>query len=177
MQFIETMLPGVLQVESDVLEDARGAFIRAWMPGEFAAHGLTTGIAQCSIACNRRRGTVRGMHWQSDPMWEEKTIRVTRGAIYDVAVDLRPDSPTYCRWFGIELSADNRRMLYIPRGCAHGYQTLTDDTEVFYFVSKDYSPSHQRGARYNDPLFGIVWPLGEPTVINERDANYPDFVR
>jgi dTDP-4-dehydrorhamnose 3,5-epimerase len=177
MQFIDTTIPGVMIVECDVIADDRGSFTRAWMPEEFAAQGLSIDIAQCMFAFNHHRGTIRGMHWQADPMWEHKTVRVTRGAIYDVAVDLRPDSPTYCQWFGAELSADNRRILYIPPGCAHGYQTLTNDAEVFYFVSKGYSPPHQRGARYNDPAFGIVWPLGAPTMINERDATYPDFTR
>ena len=177
MQFVEQSVPGVYLIESDTIPDDRGSFTRAWMPDEFAAHGLSIEIAQCMFAFNHHRGTIRGMHWQADPMWEHKTVRVTRGAIYDVAVDLRPDSPTYCRWVGAELTADNRRILYIPPGCAHGYQTLEDDTEVFYFVSKGYSPAHQRGARYNDPAFGITWPLGEPTMINDRDRTYADFVR
>jgi len=177
MQFTEQRIKGVFIIESDVIEDARGSFTRAWMPDEFQAHGLSTDIAQCMFAFNHQKGTIRGMHWQADPMWEHKTVRVTRGAIYDVAVDLRPDSPTYCEWVAAELTADNRRILYIPPGCAHGYQTLEDETEVFYFVSKGYSPSHQRGARYNDPVFGITWPLGAPTMINERDATYPDWVK
>lgn len=177
MTFTEQHIPGVFLIECDVFADARGSFTRAWMPEEFQAHGLSTAIAQCMFAHNHRAGTIRGMHWQADPMWEHKTVRVTRGAIYDVAVDLRPDSPTYLQWVGAELTADNRRILFIPPGCAHGYQTLVDDTEVFYFVSKDYSPAHQRGARYNDPAFDIRWPLGAPTMINERDAQYPDFAR
>jgi dTDP-4-dehydrorhamnose 3,5-epimerase len=177
MRFLEQPLAGVYLIECDTLSDDRGSFTRAWMPDEFAAHGLSTDIAQCMFAFNHHKGTIRGMHWQADPMWEHKTVRVTRGAIFDVAVDLRPESPTYCQWVGAELTADNRRVLYIPPGFAHGYQTLADETEVFYFVSKGYSPTHQRGLRYNDPAFGIVWPLGEPTMINERDRTYPDLER
>lgn len=177
MQFTETRIAGVWLIDSDTFPDERGSFTRAWMPEEFEAHGLSTNIAQCMFADNRLKGTLRGMHYQADPMWEHKTVRVTRGAIYDVAVDLRPDSPTYCQWVGAELTARNRRILYMPPGFAHGYQTLEDDTEVFYFVSKGYAPALQRGVRYNDPAFGITWPLGAPTMINERDATYPDFIK
>jgi dTDP-4-dehydrorhamnose 3,5-epimerase len=115
------------------------------------------------------------MHYQAAPFEEAKVIRVVRGSVFDVAVDLRPDSPAFGQWVGWELTADNRQMMYVPPGCAHGYQTLADDTEVFYFVSAAYSPPHQRGVRWNDPAFGIVWPLGQPTSIHERDATYPDF--
>ncbi len=177
MRFIEQKLPGVFVIECDEFPDDRGSFIRAWMPEEFREHGLSVAIAQCLFAMNHRRGTIRGMHYQADPMGDHKTTRVTRGAVFDVAIDLRPDSPTFCQWTGTELSADNHRILYMPPGCAHGYQTLTDDAEVFYFVSSGYSPPHQRGVRYNDPAFGIEWPLGTPTIINERDATYPDFAR
>jgi len=177
MQFTETAIAGVHVIECDTFPDDRGSFTRAWMPDEFLAQGLSTDIAQCMFAFNHHKGTIRGMHWQAEPMWEHKTVRVTRGAIYDVAVDLRPDSPTYCQWVGVELTEDNRRVLYMPPGCAHGYQTLADNTEVFYFVSKGYAPPLQRGARYNDPAFGIIWPLGEPTMIHERDATFPDFPR
>ncbi len=177
MQFIEQRLAGLYVVESDVFADARGSMTRAWIPKEFQDHGLSVDIAQGLMAFNHLRGTIRGMHYQAAPLWEHKTTRVTRGAVFDVAVDLRPDSPTYCEWFGIELSADNRRMLYMPPGFAHGYQTLADDTELFYLVSSGYSPAHARGVRYNDPAFGIAWPLGAPTMIHERDAGYQDFVR
>ena len=176
MLFTDTKLPGVVIVDCDTFVDARGSFARAWHSEEFGAHGLDTRITQCTMAFNHRRGTVRGMHYQAAPMAEVKVVRVTRGAIFDVAVDLRPDSPTFRQWTGVELSADNRRTLYIPIGMAHGYQTLTDDAEVMYFVSADYSPPHQRGVRWNDPAFGIEWPLGEPAMINERDRTYPDFV-
>ena len=175
MTFHDTPLPGVHFVDADVFPDERGAFIRAWLPEDFAAKGLETRLAQGSFAVNRRRGTIRGMHYQTAPFEEVKLIRVVRGAIFDVALDLRRDSPTFLQWVGVELAADRPRMLYVPRGCAHGYQTLTDDAEVFYLVSTAYSPAHQTGVRWNDPAFGIEWPLGPPTVINERDATYPDF--
>lgn len=176
MRFIEQKLPGLFVVECDVFPDVRGSLTRAWMPEEFQAHGLSVVIAHSLFAFNHRRGTIRGMHYQAEPAAEHKTTRVTRGAIFDVAVDLRPESPTYCQWIGTELSADNHRVLYIPPGFAHGYQTLTDDAEVFYFLSAEYSPTHQRGVRYNDPAFGIEWPLGAPTVIHERDTAYPNFL-
>jgi dTDP-4-dehydrorhamnose 3,5-epimerase len=175
MHFTETRIAGVVLVDADVFEDQRGLFAVAWRPDEFAAHGLETGIAQGSLALTRRRGSIRGMHYQAAPFEEAKVIRVVRGAVFDVAVDLRRDSPTYLQWVGAELTADNRRGMYIPPGCAHGYQTLADDTEVFYFVSAAYSPPHQRGVRWNDPAFGVQWPLGDPTAIHERDATYPDF--
>jgi len=175
MTFTETAIPGVLIVDSDVFSDERGTFVRAWMPEEFAARGLETRIAQCSMASNRRRGTIRGLHYQVAPSEEVKLIRAVRGSVFDVAADLRPDSPAYGRWTGVTLSADNRRMLYIPQGVAHGYQTLTDDTEVFYFVSTAYSPDHQRGLRWNDPTLAIDWPLGAPTALSERDAAFADF--
>jgi dTDP-4-dehydrorhamnose 3,5-epimerase len=176
MEFTETPIADVWIVAPDVFEDARGAFVRAWMPDEFAARGLDTRIAQGSLAMTHRKGSIRGMHYQAAPFEEAKVIRAVRGGIFDVAVDLRPDSPTYLKWTGATLTAENRRVMYVPPGCAHGYQTLEDDTEVFYFVSAPYAPGHQRGARWNDPAFGIVWPLGPPTSINERDAAYPDFV-
>jgi dTDP-4-dehydrorhamnose 3,5-epimerase len=176
MTFRETRIPGVLIIEPDLFPDERGAFIRAWLPEEFAARGLDTHLAQASVAINRARGTIRGMHYQTAPFEEVKLIRAIRGAIYDVALDLRRDSPTFLQWTGAELTADTHRMLYVPRGCAHGYQTLTDDARVFYFVSAAYSPAHQAGVRWNDPAFGIEWPLGVPAVINQRDATYPDYV-
>jgi dTDP-4-dehydrorhamnose 3,5-epimerase len=176
MRFTETKISGVFIIDSDVFEDERGAFVRAWMPDEAAAHGLDTRIAQASLSLTRQRGSIRGLHFQAAPFEEAKTIRAVRGSVFDVAVDLRPDSPTYLQWVGHELSAANRRVMYLPVGCAHGYQTLEDDTEVFYFVSAAYAPAHQRGARWNDRAFGIEWPLGTPTCINARDAEYPDFV-
>jgi dTDP-4-dehydrorhamnose 3,5-epimerase len=176
MTFHETKIRGVFIVEADVFRDERGSFMPAWLPHKFAERGLDTAVALASLATNLRRGTIRGLHYQVAPLEEVKLIRAVRGAVFDVAVDLRPDSPTYCQWVGVELSAENRKMLYLPKGFAHGYQTLSDHAEVFYFVSAPYSPEHQRGARWNDPAFAITWPLGTPAVIHERDATYPDFV-
>lgn len=175
MRFTPTKLPGAFFVDADVYPDERGAFERTWVRDEFAAHGLETTLIQGSLARNIKRGTLRGMHYQAAPFDEVKLVRVMRGAIFDVAIDLRPESPTFCQWVGTELTAENGRMLYIPRGLAHGYQTLTDGADVFYFVSAAYSPEHQRGVRWNDPAFGISWPLGTPTSINARDAGFPDF--
>jgi len=175
MHFIQTTIAGVLLVQPDVFEDERGLFIRAWVPEELAAQGQDSRIAQGSLALTKQRGTIRGMHFQAAPFEETKVVRAVRGAVFDVAVDLRPDSPTFRQWVGHELTADNRLIMCIPPGCAHGYQTLTDNAEVFYFVSAPYSPPHQRGVRWNDAAFGIAWPLGEPTSIHDRDASYPDF--
>lgn len=177
MEFAHTGVAGVFIVQPDVFSDERGAFALAWMPQEFAERGLETRIAQASSALTRERGSIRGLHFQTPPFEEAKVVRVTAGAVFDVAVDLRPSSPTYLKWVGCELSAQNRRIMYVPPGCAHGYQTLTDDAEVFYFVSAKYAPLNQGGVRWNDPAFGIEWPLGAPTRINERDATYPDYVR
>lgn len=173
MKFIETSVPGVVIVEPDVFTDDRGAWILLWKPAEFTARGLETAIAQQSSVVTNLRGSIRGMHYQAAPFEEAKLVRVTRGSIFDVAVDLRPSSPTYLRWVGCELTASNRTMLFLPAGCAHGYQTLTDDAEVTYSVSAEYSPPHQRGIRWDDPAVAIEWPLGPPTRIHERDANYP----
>ena len=175
MTFTETTLAGVWLVEADEFLDARGVFTRAWVPEPFAARGLETALAQASLSSNHRRGTIRGLHYQTPPFEEVKVIRAIRGAVYDVAVDLRPDSPTYLKWQGVELTAANRLMLYVPRGCAHGYQTLSDAAEILYFVSAPYSPEHQRGIRWNDPAVAIAWPLGPPTSISERDQRFPDF--
>jgi dTDP-4-dehydrorhamnose 3,5-epimerase len=176
MTFTETKLAGVYIVDADVFPDERGAFVRAWVPGEFRARGLEDGIAQMSISSNLHRGTIRGLHYQAAPFSEVKIVRAVAGAIFDVAVDLRPASPTYRQWLGVELSAENRRLLYLPAGIAHGYQTLRDASDVLYFVSSTYSPAHQRGVRWNDPAFDVEWPLGPPTMINERDRSFPDFV-
>ncbi len=175
MHIHETTIPGVRLIDSDVFPDERGLFVRAWVADEFEAMGLETRIVQASLATNTRRGTIRGLHYQAPPFEETKVIRAVRGRVWDVALDLRPDSPTFGRWYGVELGFDNHRLLYIPHGVAHGYQTLTDDAAVFYFVSEPYSPEHQRGVRWNDPAFGIEWPLGSPTSISERDAAFPDF--
>ena len=175
MTFTDTKLPGVVIIDYDVFADDRGYFAITWAEKDFAARGLDTRIVQSNVSANKTRGTIRGLHFQAEPFAEVKIVRTTRGAIFDVAVDLRPDSPTFRQWVGVELSATNHRQLYLPPGCAHGYQTLTEDAEIVYFVSAPYSPPHQRGVRWNDPAFGIKGPLGAPAVIHPRDAGYPDF--
>jgi dTDP-4-dehydrorhamnose 3,5-epimerase len=176
LQFTEATVPGVWIVSSPTFADERGSLFPAWLRADFEARGLDTSIAQATMTATRQRGTLRGLHYQVAPLDEVKVIRAIRGSVFDVVVDLRPDSPTFTRWTGVELSAANRRLLYVPRGFAHGYQTLTDDVEVLYFVSAPYSLEHQRGVRWDDPAFGIEWPLGAPAVIHPRDAAYPDFV-
>jgi dTDP-4-dehydrorhamnose 3,5-epimerase len=175
MRFTESSIAGAFVVDADVFEDERGAFILAWVREEFEAHGLDTNLMQGAISTNRTRGTIRGLHYQAAPHGQAKMIRSIRGSVFDVFVDLRPESPTFRQWAGVELDAENRRMLYLPAGVAHGYQTLTEDSEIFYFVSARYAPDAQRGVRWDDPGLGIEWPLGPPTVINERDAGYPDL--
>ncbi|HWA15923.1 MAG TPA: dTDP-4-dehydrorhamnose 3,5-epimerase [Gemmatimonadales bacterium] len=176
MIFTRTPLPGAVVVDLDRREDERGFFARSFCQREFEAEGLEPTMAQCNVSFNRRKHTLRGMHWQVAPHGEAKLVRVTRGAIWDAIVDLRPESPTYCRWFGVELTAENRRALYIPRDFAHGFVTLTGDVEVFYQMSTFYVGGAQTGARWNDPAFGIQWPVAEP-FMSERDATYPDFPR
>jgi dTDP-4-dehydrorhamnose 3,5-epimerase len=175
MEFTETELKGAWIIDIARFDDERGFFARTWAPEEFVSHGLDPALAQCNIAWNRTRGTIRGMHFQKPPSDEIKIVRCTRGAILDVIIDLRRDSSTYCRWTSVELNEDNRRMLYIPRGFAHGYQTLTDSTETYYHVSTPYAPDHATGVRWNDPAFAINWPL-PPTTMSRRDAEWPDFI-
>jgi dTDP-4-dehydrorhamnose 3,5-epimerase len=172
--FRETELSGAWLVELEPRGDSRGFFARAWCEDELAEHGLTTRIAQCSVSWNARRGTLRGMHFQAAPHEEVKLVRCTRGAIYDVIVDLRRSSPTYTRWLGVELTAENRRTIYVPEGFAHGFQTLVDDTELFYQVSEAHAPESERGVRWDDPAFGIEWPLPHP-ILSEKDRAWPDF--
>lgn len=174
MIFTPAPLAGVQVIDPERQEDDRGFFARSFCAEEFARHGLDPACAQCNISFNRRRGTLRGMHFQAPPHAEAKLVRCTRGALYDVAVDLRPDSPTRGRWFGIELTADNRRLLYVPRGFAHGFLTLADDTEVFYQMSASFVPGAGRGVRFDDPAFGILWPI-PVDIISERDRTYPPF--
>lgn len=176
MRFEPTIFADAWLIEPQRMEDARGFFARTWCRREFETRGLETAVAQCGVAFNTHRGTLRGMHYQAAPHEEMKLVRCTMGAVHDVILDLRPDSPTYLRHQGFELSARNRRTLYVPRGFAHGYVTLRDETEVSYQMSAFYEPSAGRGVRWNDPAFGIQWPA-EVRVINERDANYPDFDR
>jgi dTDP-4-dehydrorhamnose 3,5-epimerase len=174
MIFVETQLPGAFIIEPEPASDARGFFARTFCADEFAEGGLNPSIAQCSVSFNQRRGTLRGMHYQSAPFEEAKLVRCTAGVIHDVILDLRPFSPSFRRWIAIELSAANRRMLYIPAGIAHGFQTLEDASEVFYQISKPYVPEHACGVRWDDPAFAIRWPLGDP-ILSERDRSYPDF--
>ncbi len=174
MRFLPSRIEGVVAIEPDPVRDERGFFERTWCAAEFGEHGLDARLAQCSASFNRRRGTLRGMHLQAPPHAEAKLVRVTRGAIHDVALDLRPDSPTFRQWVAEELSAENRRMLYVGPGLAHGFQTLEDQTEVFYQISVPHHPGSARGVRWDDPAFGIEWPLADP-ILNERDAGYPDF--
>lgn len=176
MLFKGTLVEGVVEIAVEYQVDERGLFGRTWCRKEFGEAGLRPDVVQCSISFNYRRGTLRGLHYQAAPHAEAKLVRCTRGAMYDVAVDLRPDSPTFCRWTAAELTAENRRALYIPEGCAHGFLTLEDNTEVFYQMSEFYHPEAARGVRWNDPAFGIVWPA-EVTVISERDRSYPDFLK
>ncbi len=174
MIFVATPLGGAFVIEPEPREDARGLFARTWCRRELEAQGLETRIAQCSTSFNKRRGTLRGMHYQAPPFAETKIVRCTRGALHDVIIDLRPDSPTFTRHVGVVLSAENRKMMYVPAGFAHGFQTLQDDTEVFYQISEFYSPEHARGVRWDDPAFGITWPDDERTIV-DRDRTYPDF--
>jgi dTDP-4-dehydrorhamnose 3,5-epimerase len=174
MIFTRTDLPGAYAIDLELIDDPRGFFARAWSEEEFAAKGLDTRIAHCSVSFNERRGTLRGLHFQRTPHEEVKVVRCTRGALFDVIVDLRPESPGFSRWIGVELTADNRRALYVPRGFAHGFQTLTDGTEVYYMISTPYVPEASYGVRWNDPTFGIVWPL-DPVEISEKDRRWPDF--
>jgi dTDP-4-dehydrorhamnose 3,5-epimerase len=176
MKFTPLRLPGAFRIELEPISDERGFFARSWCEQEFTAQGLNPHIMQCSISFNQKKGTLRGMHYQAAPHEEAKLVRCTQGAIYDVLLDLRADSPTYCRWAAEELSAENRRMLYIPEGVAHGFQTLTDNAEVFYQISEFYHGELSRGVRWNDPAFGIAWP-DDTRTISERDRQYQDFQR
>jgi dTDP-4-dehydrorhamnose 3,5-epimerase len=172
--FRETTLIGAFVINLQPMEDERGHFARSFCRQKFAQHGLKTDVAQCNISFNRKKGTLRGMHFQLPPCAEAKLVRCTRGAIYDVIVDLRPDSPTYCKWTSVELSENDLTMLYIPEGVAHGFQTLSDDAEVFYHMFEFYSPKHADGVRWDDPAFGITWPLENP-IISRKDRSYPNF--
>jgi len=173
--FKETPLKGAFVIEPEKLEDDRGFFARAWCRKEFERHGLITRLVQSNISFNHKRGTVRGMHFQTEPGKETKLVRCTRGAVYDVIVDLRVGSATYLKWFGVELTADNYRMLYVPEDFAHGYKTLTDEAEVFYQVSEFYSPECEQGVRWDDPAIGIEWPEDTKVVISEKDRSWPDL--
>jgi len=175
MIFAETALAGAFVIDLERREDERGFFARAWCRHEFENHGLDGRLAQCNISFNHRSGTLRGMHYQIVPAAETKLIRCTRGAIYDVIIDLRAGSLTFKRWIAVELTADNRRALYVPEGFAQGYQTLADATETYYHVSAFYTPEAERGVRWDDPEFGIEWPDVEDRVISQKDRTWPDF--
>jgi len=172
--FERTKLPGVFLVRAEPKPDPRGEFARTFCADEFRAHGLDPRVAQSSTSVTRRRGTLRGMHWQAAPWGESKLVRCVRGSVFDVAVDLRRDSPSYRGWVAFELRASGRDALYLPEGVAHGYQSLEDDVELLYQMSVPYHPEAGRGVRWNDPAFGIAWPIADP-LLSERDASFPDF--
>lgn len=174
MKFTETRLPDAYVVDLQKMEDERGFFARAFCRSEFEQHGMVPDVVQANMSWNPTRGTLRGMHYQHHPYQETKFIRCTRGAIYDVIIDLRKDSPGYGQWVGVELTADNRSALFVPRDFAHGFITLTDDTEVLYLVSQSYQPGSEGGIRWDDPHFNIDWPI-DPVCISEKDANWPDY--
>ena len=174
MRFVETRLKGAYLIEPEIRADERGFFARAFCRREFLAHGLNPELVQCNLSFNPASGTLRGMHYQRAPHAEVKLVRCTAGAICDVILDLRPDSPTFAQWAAVELSAGNRRLLYVPEGFAHGYQTLTEGAEVFYQVSAFYHPGSEEGARWDDPAFKIEWPL-PVSSISAKDASYPDW--
>lgn len=177
MIFNETGIPQAFVVDLERIEDERGSFARVWCGDELAAHGLTSSLAQSSLSFNHRAGTLRGMHFQTAPHAEAKLVRCTRGAIFDVVLDLRPGSPTYLEHRGVELDATRGNALFVPEGCAHGFQTLVDDTEVLYFISHRYVPEASSGVRFDDPVFGIEWPAAPERVISPRDLTWPDYVR
>jgi dTDP-4-dehydrorhamnose 3,5-epimerase len=177
MIFRETPIAGAVLIELEPLVDERGSFARTFAVEEFAAHGLDARVVHCNTSTNVRAGTLRGLHYQVAPRAEAKLVRCVRGSVYDVVVDLRPESPTYCDWYGVELSASNLAMLFVSAGLAHGFQTLEDDTEVLYQMSEEYSAEHAHGVRWDDPTFGIVWPGTDTRTISERDRDYADFVR
>jgi dTDP-4-dehydrorhamnose 3,5-epimerase len=174
MKFTETKLKGAFLVEIEKLTDDRGFFGRSWCRKEFDDHGLNSRLVQANVSFNRKKGTLRGMHYQIAPFQESKLIRCTRGAIFDVIIDLRLDSPTYKQWTGVELTADNYTMFFVPEDFAHGFQTLTDESEITYQVTQFYTPGSERGIRFDDTAFGIQWPL-DVTVISDKDRTWPDF--
>lgn len=172
MNFSSSPIEGAWLIDSTPHEDTRGRFMRAWCAREFAEHGVHFQPVQANMGFSVRRGTIRGLHYQTAPAPEAKLVRCTRGAIFDVAVDLRPDSPTFAQWFATELSAENGRMLLVPEYCAHGYQTLEDSTEMMYHTSAFYTPDAVRGARFDDPAFAIQWPLAV-SAVSDQDRRWP----
>lgn len=176
MRFTELALPGVYQIDLEPHYDERGFFARTWCRDEFARRGLQGDFVQCSLSFNREAGTLRGMHFQAEPYQEVKLVRCTKGAIFDVLVDLRQASPTYKHWIGVELTAESHRTLYVPQGVAHGFQTLRPESEVYYQISTEYVREASRGLRWDDPAIGIVWPPCDQRVISERDRQFADYL-
>jgi len=176
MIFKETKLKGAYVIELEPIKDERGYFARRFCQAEFKENGLNPCVAQCNVSYNEKKGTLRGMHYQNAPYEEAKVVSCIRGCIYDVIIDLRRDSATYCQWLGVELSAENYKMLYVPGGFAHGFQTVEDNAMVFYQVSEFYHPEYERGVRWDDSSFGIKWPLNN-YIISTKDRQFPDFVR
>ena len=174
MIFTESKLNGAFIIEPEKMEDERGFFARTWDKKKFVEHGLNPKLVQCSISFNKKKGTLRGMHYQVAPYEEAKLVRCTKGKIFDVIIDLRPNSKTYKEWEGIELSSENYKMLYVPKGFAHGYQTLEDNTEVFYQMSEAYMPEYAHGIRWDDKIYQISWPLKSP-IISKKDLSYKPF--
>lgn len=176
MIFTETKLKGAYIVDLEPIEDERGFFARAWCKNEIERCGINSNVVQCNISLSKRKGTIRGMHYQKRPYSETKFVRCVRGVLYDVIIDLRKESQTYGKWIGIELSEKNGRSLYVPEGFAHGFQTLTDNVYAFYQVTEFYTPGAERGIRWNDPKFNIDWPIRQHTIISEKDKAWGDYV-
>jgi dTDP-4-dehydrorhamnose 3,5-epimerase len=172
MQFLDTNIGGAKVIDPTPHQDDRGRFMRAWCSREFSEHGINFVPVQANMGFSVRKGTTRGMHFQESPALEAKLVRCTKGAIFDVVLDLRPDSTTFGKWYGVELSATNGKMLFVPELCAHGYQTLEDSTEMYYMTSQFYTPAAARGVRFDDPAFAVEWPL-EPAVVSEQDRGWP----
>ena len=175
MRFVETNLKGAFIIESETINDDRGFFARTWCSKEFKEHGLNPNLSQISIAYNKKKYTIRGMHYQLAPHEETKLVRCSRGSIYDVIIDLRPTSKTFKEWISANLTQDNNKMIYLPEGCAHGYQTLEDNTEVIYHISVFHVPELYRGVRWDDPAFKIQWPEVKNIIISKKDKGYQDF--
>lgn len=175
MKFIPTALNDIFIIELEMINDDRGFFARSWCKEEFGQHSLNNNIVQCNTSFNLQRATIRGLHYQAPPHEETKIVRCIRGSIYDVVIDLRAHSTTYMNWIGVNLTSENRRMIYIPTGFAHGYQTLTPEAEIYYQVDQYYAPKAERGIKWNDSAFRIDWPLRRDCVISEKDQSWPDF--
>ena len=176
MIFTETKIKGVYIIGPELLTDERGFFARSFCKEEFQKHGLDTDIVQCNISYNKKKGTLRGMHYQVPPFEEAKIVSCTKGSIYDVVVDLRKESLTYCQWVSTELSEKNFKMMYIPKGCAHGFQTLEDEAIVYYQMTEFFHPECARGVQWDDPVFKIDWSINQMVIVSEKDQKYPDFV-